>query len=315
MPIPFVLGLVPPLACPIPWASDQNGPVDKKQLETQAKQLIAEGKALEQQGKLAEALDKCIDAEGVFSSEEGLASVLRTRAAENQKVSALVAATRATFEAAKYEDCTAQLEEALKIEPAKPLVHYDLAACYSRLGDRPRSIDHLDLSLSATIRAKWRAEQLELRSELMMGTASSGPMPGAPPQAAKRLETFNEAYLAAGHDPGDPVGDRKPGTASGQNLCGMAGDLAHDFPADAVADFDQAKCAEEDGRPQEAAKLLGEYLELALNAMDQADAKARREQLTSLAALPGDLGRNVRQHYALAARYLDYACYDHAIAE
>jgi tetratricopeptide (TPR) repeat protein len=314
--IPFVLGLVFLLVSPIPWACAQNGESDKKQLEAQAKQLITEGQALEQQGKLPEALDKYVDAEGVFSTREGLASIRRTREVENQKVNALVAATHHTYDEAKFGDCAAQLEEGLNIEPANPLVHYDLAACYAKLEDRGRAFDHLDQSFGGVMRPKWRAEELELRSELLMGTNPAGSLANAPPEATKRLENFNEAYLAADRDPGDittNVDKRDPVTS--QNLCELAKDLEHDFRTNAAAEFNQAKCAEEDGRPDEAARLLGEYMKLAPKAMDQADVEVRREQLTSLSSIPGDPGRTVGQHYALAARYLDYRRYDRAIAE
>ena len=316
MRIPFVLGLVFLLVSSIPWASAQNGESDKKQLEAQAKQLIAEGQALEQQGKLPEALDKYVDAEGVFSTREGLASIWRTRQAENQKVNALLATTHHAYEQANYADCATQLEEGLSIEPANPLVHYDLAACYAKLEDRGRAVDHLEESLSAAMRPRWRAEELELRSELLMGTDPAGPLANDPPKATRRLESFNEAYLAADRDPGDITTnvDKQDPIAS-QDLCELAKGLLRDFPANAAAEFNQAKCAEEDGRPDEAARLLGEYMKLAPKAMDRAEVEVRREQLASLSSLPGDPGKIVRQHYALAARFLDYRHYDRAIAE
>jgi len=316
MRIPFVLGLVFLVVCSISWASAQSGEADRKQLEARAKQLIAEGEALEQQGKLVEALDEYVDAEGVISTKEALAGIRRVRQAENQKVDALVAATHQTYEEAKYADCATQLEEGLKIEPANPLVHYDLAACYSKVPDRGRALDHLDESLGAVMKPQWRAGELELRSRLLMGTDPPSPLASAPPEAAERFENFNEAYLAAERDPGDiHTSVDKQDPVAGGNLCQLAKDLEHDFPTNAAAEFNEAKCAEEDGRPNEAARLLGEYLKLAPKAMDQLDVQARREGLTSLAALPNEPGKIVRQHYALAARYLDYRRYDRAIAE
>jgi tetratricopeptide (TPR) repeat protein len=294
----------------------QSGEADRKQLEAQAKQLIAEAGAIEQQGKLAEALDKYVDAEGVFSTREALSGIKRTRDAENQKVNALVAATHHTYDDAKFADCATQLEEGLKLEPANALLHYDLAACYSKLADRSRAFDHLEESLGAVLRPKVRVEELELRSELLIGTDPSGSPASDPPEPTKRLEDFNQAYLAGDRDPGDiTTGVDKQGSAAGQNLCGLAKDLTHDFPTNAAAQFNQAKCAEEGGHPEEAARLLGEYLKLAPKAMDLPDVAARREQLTSLAALPDDPGKFVRQHFALAARYLDYRRYDRAVAE
>jgi tetratricopeptide (TPR) repeat protein len=300
-----------------PQAQKNGRPeMDKKQLEARARQIVAEAKALEDQGKLAEALDKYVDAEGVFSTKEALGGIRRTREAENQKVDALLVATHQTYDEAKYADCAAQLEDGLEIEPANPLVHYDLAACYAKLAERSQTLDHLDQSVVAVMKPERRAGLLELRSELLMGTGASGLPASAQGEATAGLENFNQAYLAADHDPGDiTTSVDKQDSVAGRNLCALAKDLAHDFPSNAAAEFNQAKCAEEDGRPDEAARLLGEYLKLAPKAMDQPDVAARREQLTSLAALPDDPGKIVRQHYALAARYLDYRRYDRAIAE
>ena len=316
MRAPFVLGSVFMVIFSVPLGSQQSAEADKKQLEARAKELITEGEALERQGKLPEALDKYVDAEGVFSTREGLGGAKRTRDAENQKVNALVASTHHSYDEAKFADCAAQLEEGLKIEPANALLHYDLAACYSKLADRGRAFDHFEQSLVAVVRPSVRAEELELRSELLMGTDPSGSMAGDPPETTKRLESFNQAYLAAGRDPGDiTTSVDKQDSAAAHNLCGLTKDLTRDFPTNAAAGFNQAKCAEEDGHADEAAKLLGEYLKLAPKAMDLPDVEARREQLVSLAALPDDSGKIVRHHYALAARYLDYRRYDRAIAE
>jgi tetratricopeptide (TPR) repeat protein len=305
-------------AAVVPQEQENEPPkLDKKQLEAKAKELVSEGMALEQQGKLAEANDKYVDAEGLFSTKDALGGIKRTREAEDQKVSALLAATHHTYDEAKFADCAAQLEEGLKIQPANALVYYDLAACYSKLGDHGRAFDHLDQSIAAVMKPKRRTEQLELRSELLMGTDPSGSPVSAPSEATKRLENFNEANLAADRDPGDNTTTSvdKHDSVGGQNLCRLAKDLARDFLTNAAAEFNQAKCAEEDGHPDEAARLLGEYLKLAPKAMDQPDVEARREHLMSLAALPDAPGKIVRQHYALAARYLDYRRYDRAIAE
>ena len=60
---------------------------------------------------------------------------------------------------------------------------------------------------------------------------------------------------------------------------------------------------------------LGEYLKLAPEALDVGDAQARRDSLASLATLDGDLGTQVRSHFARAALDLDYRRYDRATSE
>jgi hypothetical protein len=138
-----------------------------------------------------------------------------------------------------------------------------------------------------------------------MGADASDPPSSPATEATKRLENFNAAYLAADRDPGDiTTSVDKPEAVAGRNLCGLAQELARDFSRNAAVEFNEAKCAEEQGRPEEAARLLGEYLKLAPKALDGPDIEVRRGQLGSLAALPDEPGKVERQHYALAARYL-----------
>ncbi len=310
----FVSAAVSPQEQEKPQQQENEPPkMDKKQLEAKAKEIVSEGETLEKQGKLAEANDKYVDAEGIFSTHEALNGIKRIHEAEDQRVAAALTSTHHTYDQANYQACTAQLEEALKVEPSNPPVHYDLALCYSKLADRLRALEHLDQSTSMVTKSKLRMEMLELHSQLLMGTDLSADPPA---ETEKRLLSFNEAYLASARDPGDiTTSIDKQDSANGQHLCGTAKDLEHDFPANPAVDFNEAKCAEEDAQPGEAARLLGEYQKLAPRAKDLADVEIRREELSSLAALPDDPGKIVRQHYATAARYLDYRRYDRAITE
>ena len=86
MRTPFVLGLGLRFASPTLQASHQNGQVDKKQLETRAKQLIAEGNALEKQVKLDEAGDRYADSLGVVSKNDALNAVKDIAVKDKQQV-------------------------------------------------------------------------------------------------------------------------------------------------------------------------------------------------------------------------------------
>ncbi len=312
------LGLVAAAITPIdqdkPQAEESEPPkLDKKQLEAKAKEMVSEGEALEKQGDLAGANNKYVDAEGIYSTHEALSDIKRIHEAEDQKITEALASTHHTFDDARYADCATQLEAALKIEPGNPPVHYDLALCYLKLAERTRALDHLDESTTAVYKPKRRMELLELHSQLLMGTDLSVDPPA---EIGTRLESFNQAYVASARDPGDITTsiDNKD-TANGQHLCGTAKELQHDITDNPAVDFNEAKCAEEDAHPEEAARLLGEYLRLAPKALDAAAVEGRRQQLISLAGLPEDPGKVVRQHYATAARYLDYRRYDRAVTE
>lgn len=133
-------------------------------------------------------------------------------------------------------------------------------------------------------------------------------VPVASVDGKNALVGFNEAYLEEDRDPGDTK-------ARGGGLCDQTKFLRDAFPTNAAVVFNSAKCAEEDAHPEVAARQLADYIKLAPNALDRADAELFQENLRSLAGLTGDSGQLVRQHYANAARYLDYRHYDRAMAE
>lgn len=305
MRVPLVLGSVLLLVSPILRASDQSGQADKKQLEAQAKQLIAEGKALEKEGKLAEARDKYVDSLGVLSTSDALNAVKDIDDKERQQVESLLSEAHRLYDAGKVTESQQQLQQGLAMRPAYPALHYDLALCYLKPGDRANAALQLDQAVGALPNRKERLELLEFQSAVLMGTDP----PVAAADAKNPLAGFNEAYLAEDSDPGDTK------AKGGGGLCDRTIALREASSTNAAVVFNSAKCAAEDAHPELAARELDDYLKLAPNALDRADALLFQENLRSLAALEGDPGKVARQHYANAARYLDYRRYDRAMAE
>ncbi|MGB6546784.1 MAG: tetratricopeptide repeat protein [Candidatus Acidiferrales bacterium] len=287
-------------------ASQQSQPSqpDKKQLQAKAKELVDQGKALEQQGKLAEAKDKYVDAEGVMSTGDALSGIHRIDDEQQTQAQSIVADAHRLFDAGKFADSILQLQKALEIEPSDAAVHFDLALCYVKTGDRASAASNLDFAIAALPNQKERADLLAMRSTILMGT----PAPDASGQAKNSLAGFNASYLQEDRDPADA-------TKAEEGLCDQAKELQAAFPTNAAVIFNSAKCADEDARPGDAAHQLAAYLKAAPDALDRADAQTQQEAMTSLAGLTGDTGQSVRQHYATAARYLDYRHYDRAISE
>ncbi len=141
----------------------------------------------------------------------------------------------------------------------------------------------------------------------------SAPAAAADPQ--KTLFTFNLSYLQEDRDPSEPRQDDKNGAAAGRTLCDQAKDLGAAFPKNPAVVFNSAKCAAEEARQEDAARQLASYIQAAPDALDRSEAQAQMENLTSLASLKGDSAQEVREHYATAARYIDYRHYDRAVAE
>jgi len=277
---------------------------DRKQREAQAKQLVAEGRVLEKQEKLAEARDKYVDAEGILPTGDALGGIRRIDDAEKQKVEALLGQARNLYDQGKYADSAQLLQQALDLQPADAALEYDLVLCDRKLGERANAALHIDEAIAMLPDAKERAKLLQERSDIVMGAAD----PPTAGDAKKNLAAFNASFLQEDLDPGDPK-------AEGGSICSQAVTLSSQLPADPAVAFNAAKCAEEDARPSDAAERLADYARLAPNALDLAEAQLEQKSLTALAALPGDQGQLVRQHYATAARYLDYRRYDRATSE
>jgi tetratricopeptide (TPR) repeat protein len=296
--------------------SPQNtpaAPLDKKQLEAKAKELLSEGKALEKQGKLDEARDKYIDAEGFLSTKDALSGVDRIRDAKQKQAESLMAAAHKDCDAGRFADCAAKLEKALAAGLDKRLaLHYDLALCYQKMGARDKAVAHLASVIAATQDKDDRRDFLQLRAAILLG----GKIPAmASADLKKKIDGFNQAYVQHDTDPADPTG-AKTGPAAG-TLCDQIVQLQADSGSTSNAGvlFDAAKCAEEEGRDADAARLLGEYLKLAPEALDASDVQLHQESVQSLAGLEGDAGTQVRSRFAAAARDLDFRRYDRAIAE
>lgn len=311
----MVLVLIPSIAVtpPAAIAATEDKPVavqDKKQLESRAKELVAEGKVLEQQGKLLDANNKFIDAEGVYSTSDARDGIKRIRDAIKQDLQSAVTASHRSFDAGKVQESIEQLQHALAEDPDNAAVLFDLAMCYAKLGDRNDMVARLDLAAAHLGREKDSEDLMELRSATLMGLATP-----AASDANKPLAGFNSAYLESDRTPGDPDQPAPQKTAAARSLCDQIADLHKNFPANAAATYNAAKCAEEDARQSDAARLLAEYAKTAPDALDRGDALLIRTDLSSVAGLPGDSGAAVRQHFATAARYLDYRRYDRALGE
>jgi tetratricopeptide (TPR) repeat protein len=299
----FLCGFLLTLAVATAAASQDQGanpPLNKKELEAKAKELVSEGKALEKQGQLDEARDKYIDAEGYLTTKDALNGIDRILDAKKQQAEALLKDAHHDCDAGKMQDCAAKLEKALVVAPEKTVVlHYNLALCYQKLGDRSQALEHLDSVIAATRDTKERVALLELHTQFLLGAALPPNLSG---DLAKSIEAFNQADVRI---------ERDPGVATA--LCDQIKDLPASTSPAIV--FDQAKCAEEDARDADAARLLGEYLKLAPNALDASEVLRHQDGLLSLASMEGDSGARVRPHFAAAGLALDYRRYDRAIAE
>jgi tetratricopeptide (TPR) repeat protein len=79
--------------------------------------------------------------------------------------------------------------------------------------------------------------------------------------------------------------------------------------------FNLAKCAESEGRLDDATRLLTDYVQAAPMAADGDEVKARLVVLKGLSSLPAPKGALVRTLYTSAGKHVDARAYDQAIAD
>ena len=98
------------------------------------------------------------------------------------------------------------------------------------------------------------------------------------------------------------------------SMCSALEQITGSAAASASAAYDRANCAEINGRPTEAIRLLQKYLELSPQALDADAVHARIAELQSLLALPEQKGSEIRRLYGSAYGYLAERKYDRALA-
>ena len=145
----------------------------KKILEAQAQQLTSEGRAFEDKQQFKEAEEKYTAAEAITSTKDGKNGLERIQKAEAKKFHDLLAEAHGLFDAGKPADAARRLEEAKSLAPQDPALHYNLAVCYQKSGDRLKAVSEMDQTLSLLPENdKNRAQLEQVRSAMRSLDAS-----------------------------------------------------------------------------------------------------------------------------------------------
>src|SRR5579859_3343531 len=333
---PLLAALLLPLR---PEASDLQKS-QKKELESAAKALNDEAKSLEKSGKLVEARLKFAESLGYIESHDALSAVSRIDDKLKEEAKAAIASSQKLYDAGKYKEAAQGLEEALNLDTLRPLVAFNLALCYQQLGDRQKARDYLDQAIAGGATPKLRARLNEIRT--ILTTAEAPAMQSD--TTKKQVKLFNHLAetLGNGSSTEDQLGDEElpadgevPDSSASMRLTASrfaatdaaAAKKAGRFSSacttlesakavatsSAAAVYDAANCAEENNRPDEAARLLQHYLEISPEALDALRVKQRIVELDLLKELPSQTGAQVRALYASANRFVEEHQYDGAL--
>ena len=311
----------------------------KKEMESQVKAMTAEAQKLESAGQLAEARMKYAESQALIEMKDVTDAIKRLDGEIEKRVKDSLSATRKLYEAKKYKEAAAALEESVKLQAYQSVLTYDLALCYFQLGDRGKALEYLGKAKASTGDPKQKQKLLELLTHFTTGEDAlslSDKDKTRVTQANHLSENIGvEAYLedAGGNDEplnednssaaqptpaktNAPAAARSNTSASHRtSLCNALADLKTTLAGSPAETFNLANCAETNGRTAEAIALLEKYLEMAPGALDGDDARARIADLKSLQTVPGATGTEIRKLYASVYTALAERKYDRAMAD
>ena len=322
--------------------ADNLEKTQKKELESQVKAITAEAETLEKSGHLAEARARYAESQALIETKDVTEALKHLDEQIHKRVKDNLSVAKRLYEARKFKETAAVLEESLKFQAFLAQISYDLALCYYQLGDRGKAVVYLSKARLGTADPKQKQKMAQLLA--LFTTGENGI--SAKDSDKDRINRLNHLVDSIGLEASlddefgeetsatdaDPSPDSKPSTAasastapartsSGTNnrhrasLCNSLGELKSVLTTSPSALFDLANCAETNGRATEAVRLLGKYLEAAPTALDADETRTRIAELQSLLTLPGQNGIEVRRLYASAYGELSERKYDRAVAD
>jgi tetratricopeptide (TPR) repeat protein len=259
-----------------------------------------------------------------------------------KRVKNTLGGSRKLYEAHKFKEAATALDEAMKLQAFQPVLAYDLALCYHQSGERDKALEYLRKAKAGTADPKQKQKLLQLLTFFTTGesvlslndsdrdrvarvnrlTDSIGLEASLEDEGGEET-SFSETDTLSSQPPSQaplrasPAGSTHSDMNAGHraSLCNALAELKGTLATSPSTTFDLANCAESNGRPAEAVRLLEKYLEMTPNALDASEVRARIDDLKSLLTLPGQSGVDIRRLYASAYGSLAERKYDRALAD
>jgi tetratricopeptide (TPR) repeat protein len=323
-------------------AADDLEKKQKKEFEAQVKVMTAEAQRLEKAGKLAEARIKYAESQALIEVKDVTDAIKHLDEEIHRRVKDALSAARNSYEAGKYKQAAASMEEGLKFEAFQPVIAYDLALCYYHLGEREKALEYLLKAKAGTGDPKQKQKLLQLIT--FFTTKENGnALKDAERERISRVNTLSESigvdasledsfgsdeqFAEEEHSSPQvaetslktsaPAAARSGNTTAGHraSLCTALGEMKGSLANTPSGAFNLANCAEINGRDAEAEKLLEKYLEISPEALDRKEIHVRIADLKSLLSLPGPKGIEIRRIYASLYGSLAERKYDRSLAD
>src|SRR5450631_3878917 len=323
-------------------AAENLEKTQKKELEAQVRTMTAEAERLAKAGQLAEARTKYAESQALIEMKDVTEALKHLDEEIHKRVKDTLTESRKLYELRKFKEAADVLDGGMKLQVFQSVLAYDLALCYYQLGERNKALEYMGKAKAGTADPKQRQKLLQLLTFFTTGENGISVNDSDKERISRvnRLsenvgveafledeggneDQFSEAETPSAQPvspaslkmnaPASPHGNT---TASHRSsLCNALGELKGTLVTSPSATFNQANCAESNGRAAEAVRLLERYLEMAPGALDADEARARIADLKSLLSLPGQNGIEIRRLYASVYGALAERKYDRALAD
>jgi tetratricopeptide (TPR) repeat protein len=324
-------------------AAENSEKAQKKALEAQVKSMAAEAEGLERSGQLVEARVKYAELQALIEVKDVTDALKHLDEEIQKRVKNALNDSRKLYESHKFNEAATSLDQAIRLQAFQPVLAYDLAVCYHQLGDRNKALEYLGKAKAGTADPKQKQKLLQMVTLFTTGESGLSLNDSDKDRVTRVNHLADSIGLEASleDEGGEETSFSEAGTPSPQalraplalnanppanshsntaashrsSLCNALGELKGTLAASPSATFNLANCAESNGRPAEAVRLLQKYLEMTPNTLDAGEVHNRIADLQALLTLPGQKGVDVRRLYASAYGSLAERKYDRALAD
>ncbi len=150
-------------------AAENLEKTQKKELEAQVKTMTAEAQSLERSGQLAEARTKYAESQALIEVNEVTDAIKRLDEQIHKRVKDALNDSRKLYEAHKFKESAAVLDQAMKLEAFQTVLAYNLALCYHQLGDHAQALEYLRKAKAGTPEPKQKEKLLQLQTFFTTG--------------------------------------------------------------------------------------------------------------------------------------------------
>jgi tetratricopeptide (TPR) repeat protein len=155
------------------WSATATGDnvekAQKKELEAQVKTMVSEAEALVRAGQLAEARIKYAESQALIEMKDVTNALKHLDEEIHKRARDTLSSSRKLYEAHKFKEAAAALDEGMKLSASQSVLAYDLALCYYQLGERGKALEYLTLAKTGTADPKQKQRLLEMQTFFTTG--------------------------------------------------------------------------------------------------------------------------------------------------